>query len=186
MARLYYEKLSEESAGYLDLEHSRRRAHVTMIAIFDSGPLATEEGGINFDRIKQIVSMRLAELPRLRSKLRRIPFDGHPVWVDDPEFHLDYHLQQSSLPRPGNHDQLCRTTARIAAAHLDRSRPLWDCWILEGLAGGRFALVLKMHNALANLEGADLLQAILSTDSEPVSVSAGRYTPRPAPSPSGR
>jgi diacylglycerol O-acyltransferase len=183
LARLYYERLSDESAGYLDQEHSRRRAHVTMIAIFDSGPLATEAGGINFDRIKQIVSMRLAELPRLRSKLRRIPFDGHPVWVDDPEFHLDYHLQQSSLPRPGNHDQLCRTTARIAAAHLDRSRPLWDCWILEGLSGGRFALVLKMHKALANLEGADLLQAILSTDSEPVSVSAGRYTPRPAPSP---
>lgn len=183
MARLYYEKLSEESAAYLDQERSRRRAHVTMIAIFDSGPLTTEEGGVHFDRIRQIVSMRLAELPRLRTKLQRVPVDGHLVWIDDPEFHLDYHLQQSSLPRPGNHDQLCRTTARIAATRLDRSRPLWDCWILEGLAGGRFAIVLKMHKALANLEGADLLRAILSTDSEPVTGTEGRYTPRPAPSP---
>lgn len=183
MARLYYEKLSEESARYLDLERSRRRAHITMIAVFDAGPLATEEGGVAFDRIREIVSMRLAELPRLRSKLRRVPLDGHPVWVDDPEFHLDYHLQQSSLPRPGNHEQLCRTAARISATRLDRSRPLWDCWILEGLSGGRFALVLKMHKALANLEGADLLRAILSSSSDPVSGSTGRYRPRPAPSP---
>jgi diacylglycerol O-acyltransferase len=183
LARLYYETLSEESARCLDVERSRRRAHVTIIAIFDSGPLSTEAGGVEFDRIREVVSMRLAELPRLRSKLRRVPMDGHPVWVDDPEFHLDYHLQQSSLPRPGNHEQLCRTAARIAATRLDRSRPLWDCWILEGLEGGRFALVLKMHRALANLEGADLLRAILSTSSDPVVGSRGRYSPRPAPSP---
>jgi len=183
LARLYYEKLSEESARNLEVERSRRRAHVTMILIFDAGSLATQEDGVDFDRIREIVSMRLAELPRLRRKLRRVPLDGHPVWVDDPEFHLDYHLQQSSLPRPGNHEQLCRTTARIAATPLDRSRPLWDCWIIEGLSGGRFALVLKMHKALANLEGADLLRAILSTTADPVVGSIGRYSPRPAPSP---
>jgi WS/DGAT/MGAT family acyltransferase len=183
LSRLYYERLSEESARYLDAERSRKRAHVTIIAIFDAGPLATEEGGVRFDRIREIVSMRLAELPRLRSKLRRVPVDGHPVWVDDPEFHLDYHLQQSSLPRPGNQEQLCRTAARIAATRLDRSRPLWDCWILEGLSGGRFALVLKMHKALANLEGADLLRSILSTSPDPVAGTSGRFNPRPAPSP---
>ncbi len=183
MARLYYEKLSEESAGYLTVERSRRRAHVTMIAIFDSGPLATGKGGVDFERIRELVGMRLPELPRLRSKLRRVPIDGHPVWVDDPEFHLDYHLQQSSLPHPGTGDQLCRTVARIAATRLDRSRPLWDCWVLEGLSGGRFALILKMHKALANLEGADLFRALLSASPEPVKGSVGRFNPRPAPSP---
>ena len=154
-----------------------------MILIFDAGPLATEGGGVDFDRIREIVSLRLAELPRLRRKLRRVPMDGHPVWVDDSEFNLDYHLRQSSLPRPGNHDQLCRTAARIAASRLDRSRPLWDCWILEGLEDGRFALILKMHKALSNLEGADLFHAILSTSSDPATGSAGHYNPRPAPSP---
>ena len=154
-----------------------------MILVFDAGPLATEGDGVDFDRIREIVSMRLAELPRLRRKLRRVPMDGHPVWVDDPEFNLDYHLRQSSLPRPGNHDQLCRTAARIAASRLDRSRPLWDCWILEGLEDGRFAMILKMHKALANLEGADLFRAILSTTTDPFVGTAASYRPRPAPSP---
>jgi hypothetical protein len=80
-----------------------------MMLLFDAGPLTTEGGGVDFDRIRKIVSMRLAELPRLRIKLRRVPVDGHPVGVDDPEFNLDYPLLQSSLPRPGNHDQLCRS-----------------------------------------------------------------------------
>ncbi len=183
MARVYYERLSSESAGYLEHESSRRRAHTAMILIFDAGELATEEGGIDFERIRAIVSGRLPELPRLRTKLRRVPFDGHPVWVDDQEFNLDYHLRQSSLPRPGNQDQLCRTAARIAATRLDRSRPLWDCWVIEGLAGGRFAMVLKMHKALALLEGADLLRTILSASDEPTRIGKARYNPRPAPSP---
>lgn len=183
MSRLYYERLSDEGARYLEAERSRQRAHVAMIAVFEAGSLATKDGGVDFDRIRQIVAVRVAELPRLRAKLRRIPIERHPVWIDDPEFHLDYHLQQSSLPRPGNHEQLCRTTARIAATPLDRSRPLWDCWILEGLEGGRFALVLKMHKALASLEGSDLLRSLLSADPTPITGSEGRYTPRPAPSP---
>lgn len=183
MARVYYERLSDESAAYLDNEGSRQRAHSAMILVFEAGPLATEEGGVDFDRIREIVEARLPQLPRLRTKLRRVPVDGHPVWVDDQEFNLDYHLRQSSLPRPGNHDQLCRTASRIAATRLDRSRPLWDCWVLEGLEGGRFALVLKMHQALAALEGADLLRSLMSAVESETTPKAGRYAPRPAPSP---
>jgi WS/DGAT/MGAT family acyltransferase len=183
LARLYYERVDDEGAHCLEIENSRRRAHTTMIAVFEAGPLGRPEGGVDFARIRDIVSARLAELPRLRTKLRRVPIEGHPVWVDDPEFKLDYHLQQSSLPRPGSHGQLCRTAARIAATPLDRSRPLWDCWILEGLEGGRFALVLKMHKALASFEGADLLRAILTVSPERADVIAGRFNPRPAPSP---
>jgi WS/DGAT/MGAT family acyltransferase len=130
-----------------------------------------------------VIESRLGDLPKLRCKLRRIPFDGHQIWVDDAEFNLDYHLRQSSLPRPGNHDQLCRTAARIAASRLDRSRPLWDCWILEGLEGGRFALIFKMHKALASEGGTDLLHAILSASAEPIEGGASRYRPRPAPAP---
>jgi len=96
MARLYYENLSVESARYLDVERSRRRAHVTMIAIFEAGPLATKEGGVEFDRIREIVSMRLAELPRLRSKLRRVPLDGHP----DSRACLVPAIMTSSAERP--------------------------------------------------------------------------------------
>ncbi|MEM9175543.1 MAG: wax ester/triacylglycerol synthase domain-containing protein, partial [Myxococcota bacterium] len=183
MARVYYERLSEESAHYLDSEHSRRREHTAMILVFEGGPLATPEGGADYARIRQIVEARLPELPRLRTKLRRVPIENHPVWVDDREFNLDYHLRQSSLPRPGNHDQLCRTASRIAATRLDRSRPLWDCWVIEGVEGGRFALVLKMHKALANLEGADLFRALLSADPEATAPPPARFSTRPAPSP---
>jgi WS/DGAT/MGAT family acyltransferase len=154
-----------------------------MILVFEAGPFATEEGGVDFDRIRRQVEARLPELPRLRAKLRRIPLDGHPVWVDDQEFNLDFHLRHSSLPRPGSNGQLCRAAARISASRLDRSRPLWDCWVLEGLEGGRFALVLKMHKALAHLDGADLLRALLSPDPEAVPARAARCVVRPAPSP---
>ncbi len=183
LARLYYERLSEESVGYLDRETSRQRSHTAMTLIFDGGPLTTGSGGVDFDRIREVIASRLGDLPRLRCKLRRIPFDGHPIWVDDAEFNLDYHLRQSSLPRPGNHEQLCRAGARIAASRLDRSRPLWDCWILEGLEGGRFALIFKIHKALASEEGTDLLNAILSAGREPVEGGPSGFRPRPSPAP---
>lgn len=183
MARLYYQRLSEESTAHLEKETSRRRSHVAMTLIFEGGPLTTEVGGVDFERIREVIDSRLGDLPKLRCKLRRIPIDGHPIWVDDPEFNLDYHLRQSSLPRPGNHEQLCRTAARIAASRLDRSRPLWDCWILEGLEDGRFALIFKIHKALAVEEGTDLLKAILSASADPVVGRPARFRPRPAPAP---
>jgi WS/DGAT/MGAT family acyltransferase len=154
-----------------------------MTLVFEAGPLGTPDGGVRFDRIREVVETCLGDLPRLHSKLRRVPTDGHPVWVDDAEFNLDYHLRQSSLPRPGNAEQLARTTARVAAGRLDRSRPLWDCWVIEGLEKGRFAIVMKMHKALAVEEGADLIGALLSANQEPLTRIVRRYRPRPAPSP---
>ncbi len=183
MARVHYERLSPESVELLEQESSRKRAHTSMVLIFDPGPLKTEEGGVDFDRIHDVVGARLVELPRLRSKLRRIPGDGDPVWVDDPDFELSHHLRHSCLPKPGNREQLCRTAARISASRLDRSRPLWDCWIIEGLEDERFAIVLKIHKALAHLEGADLMRSILSPSEERVDGSPSRYRPRPSPSP---
>lgn len=183
MARVHYERLTDESASYLEGESSRQRGHTAMTLVFDAGPLATRDGGVNFDRIREVVEAHLGDLPRLRSKLRRVPTEGHPVWVDDAEFNLDYHLRQSSLPRPGNAEQLARTTARVAASRLDRSRPLWDCWVIEGLSGGGFALVVKMHKALSVEAGSDLLHALLSTDEEPSNLPLRKYKPRPAPSP---
>jgi len=183
VSRLFYQRLSEEGAAHLASETSRQRSHTAMTLIFEAGPLATPEGGVDFRRIREVIESRLGDLPKLRCKLRRIPLDGHQVWVDDAEFNLDYHLRQSSLPRPGNHEQLCRTAARIAASRLDRSRPLWDCWILEGLEGGRFALIFKIHKALATEEGTDLLKAILSLSAEPVEGGPAPFRPRPAPAP---
>ncbi|MBY0400705.1 WS/DGAT domain-containing protein [Myxococcota bacterium] len=183
MARVYYEPLDEESAKSLAVETSRRRSHTGMILIFESGGLATPEGGVDFARIRELVASRLPELPRLRSKLRWVPIEGHPIWVDDGEFDLDYHLRHSALPKPGSRDQLSKTISRIGASRLDRSRPLWECWVLEGLEGGRFALVYKIHQALDREEGADLLRAILSESGERAEVVPPRLSARPAPAP---
>ncbi len=183
MARVFYERLDEEATAALAIESSRRRAHTGMILVFEGGPLRTPEGGVDFARIREVVNARLPELPRLRQKLRRVPIDGHPIWVDDPEFELDFHLRHSALPKPGHADQLCNTVSRIASSRLDRSRPLWECWVLEGLEGGRFALVFKIHQALDRLEGADLVRAILSPDAGRAEVSPVRLSARPAPAP---
>jgi WS/DGAT/MGAT family acyltransferase len=183
MARMSYERLSRESAAFLAEETSRQRAHTTMILVFEGGDLVREDGGVDFDRIRLVLETALGDLPRLRSKLRRVPGDGHPVWVDDAEFNLDYHLRQSSLPRPGTLQQLEKTAARIAASRLDRSRPLWDCWVIEGLENGRFALIVKMHKALAAYSHSDLLGTVLSIDEERTAIAIRAYRPRPAPSP---
>lgn len=183
MARVYYEPLDDDGAAALAVETSRRRSHTGMILIFEAGVLATPEGGVDFARIRELVASRLPELPRLRSKLRWVPIEGHPIWVDDPEFDLDYHLRHSALPKPGNRDQLCNTVSRIGASRLDRSRPLWECWVLEGLEGGRFALVFKIHQALDRQEGADLMRTILSASPERAEIVPQRLSARPAPAP---
>lgn len=183
MARIYYEPLTEEGARSLAVETSRRRSHTGMILIFEGGALATPEGGVDFARIREVVASRLPELPRLRSKLRRVPIEGHPVWVDDAEFDLDYHLRHSAVPKPGSLDQLCKTVSRIGASRLDRSRPLWECWVLEGLEKGRFALVFKIHQALDREDGVDLIRSILCADPDRAEVVPARLGARPAPSP---
>lgn len=183
MARISYERLSRESSVFLAEENSRQRAHTAMILIFEGGELAREDGGVDFEQLRLVFETALGDLPRLRSKLRRVPGDGHPVWVDDAEFNLDYHLRQSSLPRPGTPKQLEKTAARIAASRLDRSRPLWDCWVIEGLENGRFALIVKMHKALTAIAHSDLLHVLLSVDAERTPISVRPYRPRPAPSP---
>ena len=120
----------------------------------------------------------------MRQRIKRIPFEDHPVWIDDPHFNLEYHLRHTSLPRPGGMDQLDRMSARIEAQRLDRSRPLWECWVLEGLEDDRFALLLKIHHCMvdpASRDG-DLLHALLSPDPQSAPLDPPVYRPRPMPS----
>ena len=121
-------------------------------------------------------------MPLYRSKLRWIPLENHPVWVDDREFNLDYHLRHTSLARPGTSEQLRRLAARVHAQRLDRSRPLWECWVVEGLEGGSFALLLKTHFALAEGNAPDLLEVVLSPDPDEPYATPPPFRPRPMPS----
>ena len=181
MARYAYERLNNDSAALLELESSRQYAHTSMIAIFEAGPLGRPDGGVSYAAIRAALESRLAQLPHYRRKLRRIPLENHPVWVDDHEFNLDYHVRHTSLPRPGGLAELRQVAARVQAQRLDRARPLWECWVLEGLEGGRFALLVKTHLAMAEA-GADLLEVLLSKDPADVFAAARPFVPRPMPS----
>ncbi|MCP5065070.1 MAG: wax ester/triacylglycerol synthase family O-acyltransferase, partial [bacterium] len=182
MPRYSYDRLSHESASLLERENSRRFQHSGATLIFEPGPLGTEDGGVDFAAIRSAIESRLHRVPQYRRKLRWIPIEEHPVWVDDREFNLDYHLRHTSLARPGGHAELQQVAARVQSQRLDRSRPLWEGWILEGMSGGRFALVLKTHNAMVDGAGADLLQVLLSPDPEEIYEPPPQFRPRPVPS----
>ena len=116
-------------------------------------------------------------MPRFRQKLRFVPFDqGRPVWVDDPHLNLDYHVRQTALPAPGSEEQLRNLAARIFSQQLDRTKPLWELWLVEGLRDDRFAIVGKSHHALVDgVSGVDITTVLFDLDAEP----PGR--PRSAP-----
>jgi len=182
MARYDYERLGAKSAAFLAAETSRTLTHSVAVLIFDAGPLANALGGVDFAAVRAAVESCLNQVPQYRRKLRRIPIENHPVWVDDREFNLEYHVRHTSLARPGAMDQLRTLCARIIAQRLDRSRPLWELWVAEGLEGGRFALILKTHHAMAEAPGGDLLEALLSPDAAARPEPASPFHPRPMPS----
>jgi WS/DGAT/MGAT family acyltransferase len=183
MAQYAYERLSDESAAVLAGESSRSFGHAGSTLIFEAGPLAGPDGGVDFEAIRSAIESALYRVPRFRCKLRRIPIENQPVWVDDHEFNLDYHVRHTSLPRPGSPEQLRRVASRLQAQRLDRSRPLWEVWVLEGLAEGRFALLTKVHTALLEGTHPDLLEAMLSPNPAARCAPAAPYRPRPVPSP---
>ena len=183
MARYHYERLSALDASYLWVEGPRSFCHSTSVLIFENGPLQRAGGGVDIGQLGEAIAARLAHVPRYRQRLKWVPIEDHPVWVDDPEFNLDYHLRHTSLPRPGNAAQLDQLVSRIHSQRLDRNRPLWECWLAEGLEGDRFALLLKAHHCLAPAPGQpDLLQVLLSPRASEPAPAPERFAPRPPPS----
>jgi diacylglycerol O-acyltransferase len=183
VSRYLYERLSAESASFLQRETPRLLGHSACLLVFDPGPLARPDGGVDFQTIRRSIEARLHEAPRFRQKLAWIPFEGHPVWVDDRDFRLDYHLRHTSLPRPGTREQLESTAARLLSQRLDRSRPPWECWVLEGLEDGRFAILLKTHLCMVDdVTRADLMRQVLSPEPHVGVPAAVPFVPRPRPS----
>ncbi len=160
------------------MERAGAHMHVASTIIFE-GPAPTHE------EFRDHIASRLHLVPRFRQKLRFVPFDqGRPVWVDDPHLNLDYHVRQSALPAPGSEEQLRNLAARIFSQQLDRSKPLWELWLVEGLEGGRFSVVGKSHHALVDgVSGVDITTVLFDVDKEPVTakVPPPRWQPRPEP-----
>ncbi|HTF34263.1 MAG TPA: wax ester/triacylglycerol synthase family O-acyltransferase [Myxococcota bacterium] len=178
----HYERLSALDAAFLAIETETSPMHVGAVAIFEAGPLARSEGGVDIDRIRSLVEALL--VPRYRQRIARIPVTNHPVWVDDTRFNLHYHVRHMSLPAPGDERQLKRLTGHVMSLPLDRTKPLWELWVVEGLARGRFAILTKTHHCMIDGVGsADLMVASMSTSPAVSLPQLKRWRPRPAPSP---
>ena len=151
--------------------------HVASTIIFEGRPHSHEE-------FRDHIASRLHLVPRFRQKLRSVPFgQGRPVWVDDPHLNLDYHVRQTALPVPGSDEQLRNLAARIFSQQLDRSKPLWELWLVEGMADGRFAVIGKSHHALVDgVSGVDITTVLYDLDREPKGPLSTRPPGSPGPS----
>ena len=182
MGRYTYERLSAQDNTFLLMEQSSVYMHVAAIAVYDSGPLATGDGGVDIGRYKRAIEGKLHLIPRYREKLKWIPYANHPVWVDDRHFNLDYHIRHTALPKPGTDAQLKKLAGRIMQQKLDRGRPLWEFWVVEGLEGGRFAMISKVHHCMIDgSAGADLATVMMSLTPDQDLPEVHPYVPRPAP-----
>ena len=179
-----YERLSAQDSSFVMFEHRATHMHVSAVAIFETAPLATVDGGLDVGRVSRHIESRLHLIPRYRQKLAFTPVQRHPIWVDDQHFNLNYHVRHTSLPQPGDQHALKRLVGRVVSQHLDREKPLWEIWLVEGLEGGAFAMVTKVHHSMVDgAAGVNLMTLLLSASPEESAEPARPWVPRAAPAP---
>jgi diacylglycerol O-acyltransferase len=178
VAQEHLDRLTAVDASFLHQEDAASHMHIGAVTIFEGPPPP-------FSAVLDHIRSRLQFVPRYRQKLAYPPLDsGRPLWVDDPTFNLEYHVRHSALPAPGSEQQLYRLAARIGSQQLDRSKPLWECWFVEGLEDDRFALIFKTHHALVDgVSGVDLATVLFDLQPVPPRLDAelAPWTPRPEP-----
>jgi diacylglycerol O-acyltransferase len=162
----------------LALDTAHTPGHVGSVDVFDAGA-----DDFDYERLVALISERIAFVPRYRQRVRSIPARlAGPVWVDDDEFDLTFHVRRSALPRPGTLEQLREFVGRVLARRLDRSRPLWEMYLVEGLQDNRFALVTKSHLSLVDgIDTVDLGQVLLDDTREVPAGTAAEWHPMPEP-----
>ncbi|EWT00823.1 diacylglycerol O-acyltransferase [Intrasporangium oryzae NRRL B-24470] len=178
------DRLTSLDASFLYLEESTTAMHIGSVMVFE--PL---DSGFDYDQLVTIIENRLSAIPRFRQKVRDVPGRiGNPVWVDDEGFDMSYHVRRAALPRPGSDRQLQDFVARVQPRRLDRTRPLWEVYLVEGLQGGRFAIVTKTHQALIDgVNALDIAHVIVDSVPEPAPDESSpdlpvRWEPSRAPS----
>ncbi len=171
------DRLTALDASFLYMEGSTTPMHVGSVMVFQP-----RDGGFDFDRLVALISSRISLVPRYRQCIREVPGRlANPVWVDDENFDVSYHVRRSALPRPGSDDQLQEFVARIQSRRLDRSRPLWEVYLIEGLAGGRFAVVTKSHQSLVDgINALDIAHVIVDRSDGVAGTSGGDGPASPA------
>ena len=171
------EALSPQDMSFLEIENDVNHMHIGSVGIFEGPPPSAEE-------LLEGIEAKLHLVPRYRQRVRYPPLRlGPAVWIDDPHFNLAYHVRRTALASPGGEDELRTLVGRVMSQQLDRTRPLWEMWVAEGLEDGRWALVSKAHHCMVDgVSATDLLSVLLDAEREPVRAPAPRWTPRPEPS----
>src|SRR3954452_11175020 len=178
MAQGHMDRLSSIDASFLTNETSSAHMHVGAVLIFEGPPP-------DYNDFLEHVDSRMHLVPRFRQKLAFPPVEtGRPFWVDDPSFNLSYHVRPSALPSPGSEEQLRNIAGRLYSQSLDRSKPLWEIWLVQGLERNRFALVTKTHHALVDgVSGVDIATVLFDVKPVPEAIEPDRdWVPRPQPS----
>ena len=176
MAPAHKDRLTAVDASFLAQEGRSSHMHVGSVLLFEGPPPSYAE-------VLEGIESRLHLVPRYRQKLAFPRLQaGRPVWVDDPTFNLEYHVRHTALPQPGELDQLRLLAGRIYSQRLDRSKPLWETWVVQGLADGRFALITKTHHSMIDgIAGVDLASVLFDTTPVPREVEPEPWTPHPQP-----
>jgi diacylglycerol O-acyltransferase / wax synthase len=173
-----FDRLSPLDASFLHVEDSVSHMHIGSVMVLEGPSPAYRD-------VVARVRSKLPLVPRYRQIVDFVPFDlGRPVWVDDPHFNIDYHLRHTALPAPGGEEELRKLVGRVMSQPLDRTRPLWEIWVVEGLENGQWAMVSKTHHAMVDgVAGTDLMAAIM--DLTPTVSPPGPDAWEPKPSPTG-
>jgi WS/DGAT/MGAT family acyltransferase len=179
-----YDRLSSLDASFLHMERLEYPMHVGAVSVFEPGNLCDGSGRFRIDDVRDLVESRLELMPRFRRRLMNVPYgQGRPIWIDDDRFDITYHVRHTALPRPGSWEQLVALTTRVQESLLDRERPLWELWFVEGLEGGNIAIVQKTHHALIDgVSGVDVATMLLDMSPDYVQAHPSEWTPAPAPS----
>ena len=168
------DRMSPMDASFLHIEDAVTHMHIGSVSIFEGPPPS-------YQAMQDMVAGKLYLVPRYRQVVRRVPLDlGRPVWVGDPYFQLEYHLRRTALPRPGGDVELRRLVGRIMAQQLDRSKPLWEMWMVEGLDHDQWAVISKVHHCMVDgVSGTDLLSVILDQTPDAVPGPPSPWHPGP-------
>ena len=171
------DRMSPLDASFLHVENHVNHMHIGSVAIFEGPPPPYE------DLINMIAS-KLHKVPRYRQRVHFVPLElGRPMWVDDSHFNIQYHLRHTALPPPGGEEELRNLVGRVMAQQLDRHKPLWELWMVEGLEGGRWATVSKTHHCMVDgVSGTDLMAVMMDASPSPDVEEADHWEPEPQPS----
>lgn len=178
-----YDRLSALDASFLELEGLETPMHVGALSILEGAPFFDDDGRFRLGAVRRLVESRLHLIPRFRRRIMEVSMNqGRPIWVDDPRFEIGYHVRLTALPSPGTREQLLTLCSRVQAQLLDRTRPLWELWFVEGLEGGHVGLIQKTHHALVDgVSGVDVATVLLDFSPETAVLDGPEWAPEPAP-----